>query len=79
MLFDLKKVFDLVKNKLLINKLSQYEIYGLLLQYLISYLSEKYKVNGLLSIQQEGLSDVPQGSCLFLVYCSFYLLTVYFT
>ena len=67
MLFDLKKAFDLVNHKLLINKLSHYGIRGLPLQWMISYLSglsQKWKINNLLSSQQVVSSGVPQGSCL---------------
>ena len=67
MLFDLKKAFDLVSHKFLINKLSHYGIRGLPLQWMISCLSDrsqKCKINNLLSNQQVVLSGVPQGSCL---------------
>ena len=67
MLFDLKKAFDLVNHKLLINKLSHYGIRGLPLQWMISYLSDycqKCKINNLLSSQQVVSSGMPQGSCL---------------
>ena len=67
MLFDLKKTFDLVNHKLLINKLSHYGIRGLPLQWMISYLSnrsQKCKINNLLFSLQVVLSGMPQGSCL---------------
>ena len=41
MLFVLKKAFDLVNHKLLINKLFHYGIRGLPLQWMISYLSDR--------------------------------------
>ena len=67
MLFDLKKAFDLVNHKLLINKLSHYGIRGLPLQWMISYLSDrgqKCKITNLLFSQQVVSFGVPQGSCL---------------
>ena len=67
MLFDLKKAFDLVNHKKIINKLSHYGIRGLPLQWMISYLSDrcqKFKINNLLSSQQVVSSGMPQGSCL---------------
>ena len=67
MLIDLKKAFDLVNHKLLINKLSHYGIRGLPLQWMFSYFSDcsqKCKINNLLSSQQVVSSGVPQGSCL---------------
>ena len=59
MLFDLKKAFDLVNHKLLINKLSHNGIRELPLQWMISYLSnrsQKCKINNLLSSQQVSTS-----------------------
>ena len=80
MLFDLKKAFDLVNHKLLINKLSHYGIRGLPLQWMISYLSDrsqKCKINNLLSSQQVVSSGVPQSFCLSSL-LFIYLLTIYF-
>lgn len=64
-LLDLRKAFDLINHKLLLNKLNIYGIRGLPLQWLSSYLNNRYqctKVNNILSNSKPISAGVPQGS-----------------
>ena len=66
-LLDLKKAFDLINHKLLLNKLNIYDIRSLTLQWLCSYLSNRHqctKVNNVLSNNKPISAGVPQGSIL---------------
>ena len=64
-LLDLKKVFDLINHKFLLNKLNIYGIKGLPLQWLCSYLSSRHqcvKVKNVLSNNKPISTSVPLGS-----------------
>jgi len=66
-LLDLKKAFDLIKHKLLLNKLSVYGVRGLPLLWLNSYLTNRTqitKVNNMFSNRKPISAGVPQGSIL---------------
>ena len=66
-LLDLKKAFDLINHKLLLEKMSFYGIRGMPLQWLSSYLTDrtqKTKVNDVLSDKKSISAGVPQGSTL---------------
>ena len=64
---DLKKAFDTVDHKILLNKLELYGIKGsalLLIKSSLSERSQKCKVNGFLSSERSIKCGVPQGSIL---------------
>ena len=66
-LLDLKKAFDLINHKLLLDKMHHYGIRELPLAWMSSYLnnrSQKTKVNNILSGQKPISAGVPQGSIL---------------
>ena len=66
-LLDLKKAFDLINHKLLINKLNAYGIRGLPLKWLSNYLTDRFqktKVNNIFSTNKPISAGVPQGSIL---------------
>ena len=72
---DLKKAFDTVDHKILLNKMRNYGIGGLEHQWFSSYLDNRRqfcKVNGVCSDPTEINIGVPHGSCLgpflFLIY-----------
>ena len=72
---DLKKAFDAVDHRILLNKMRNYGIDGLEHQWFSSYLDNRKqfcKVNGVSSDLAEINIGVPQGSCLgplpFLIY-----------
>ena len=64
---DLKKAFDTVDHKILIDKLFKYGIKGKEREWFKSYLSGRKQfcsVNGQRSKTKEVLCGIPQGSCL---------------
>ena len=64
---DLKKAFDTVNHKILINNLMKYGITGKEIEWLKSCPSGRMQfctVNGHKSRIQEGIGGIPQGSCL---------------
>jgi hypothetical protein len=66
-LLDLKKAFDLINHKLLLEKLSHYGVRGLSLLWLTNYLNnrtQRTKVNDLYSNTKPLSAGVPQGSLL---------------
>jgi len=69
--FDLKKAFDTVPHRKLLDKLCEIGIHPLLLSWLCSYLSgrEQYVlVNGACSERCHVLSGVPQGSGIIIIH-----------
>ena len=65
--FDFAKAFDTVPHRRLLKKLEAYGIKGLELDWIKSFLSDRYqyvRVNGKLSKRCRVLSGVPQGSVL---------------
>ena len=65
--FDIKKAFDSVPHRPLMEKLSIIGINPYLLQWITDYLSDRTQfvgVNGVSSATQPVLSGVPQGSVL---------------
>ena len=64
---DLKKAFDTVNHKMLINELMKYGIKGMEIEWFKSYLSGRKQfctVNGYKSRIEEVICGIPQGSCL---------------
>ena len=64
---DLKKAFDAVDHKILLDKLGAYEVKGTEIEWLKSYISERrqfYRVNGYNSKTMRVTCEIPQGSCL---------------
>lgn len=62
---DFSKAFDNVSHKLLMTKLRAYGVSGTLLEWLNSYLADRFffvVVNGYKSAQRRVWSGVPQGS-----------------
>ena len=75
LLIDFRKAFDIINHKILIDKLSCYGINGTVLQWFISYLSDRKQrvfIGAASSDSLPVVSGVPQGSCLgpllFLIY-----------
>ena len=67
MFIDLKKVFDTVDTKLLLEKLAHYGIRNVEQRPFASYLTNRRqfcRVNGKLSSMENISCRVPQGSCL---------------
>ena len=72
---DFKKAFDLVNHNILLNKIKEYFPNSTLIQFLESYLSNRFQyvfLNGKTSVKKKIKSGVPQGSILgplfFLIY-----------
>ena len=66
-LIDFRKAFDTVEHSFLLNKLHHYGIRGTALQWLNSYLTNKYQYvnyNNTISNMKQILCGVPQGSIL---------------
>ena len=66
-ILDLKKAFDMVDHKILIDKLFKYGIKGKERESFKSYISGRKQfcsVNGQRSNTKEVLCGIPQGSCL---------------
>ena len=62
---DLRKAFDTVNHKILLDKMERYGIRGLALKWFASYLSHrKYRVKGGSSVSQLKTNNIgiPQGS-----------------
>ena len=67
MFFDLKKAFDTVDHKMLLEKLSKYGVQGKVISWFRSYLTERKqfcKINDECSKPLGVTCGIPQGSCL---------------
>ena len=64
---DLKKTFDTLNHEILVNKLCHYGIRGIVLEWIVSYLSKRkqfVQINDISSEHKTIRSGIPQGSVL---------------